>query len=76
MGNFSSSKYFCRYCPVTRAEFHSKNGSCTIYPLRTAEPYENAVSRIGKKKTAKGSNLILLSMGKTTMFVHPGCLHA
>nr|XP_055039672.1 uncharacterized protein LOC129427310 isoform X2 [Misgurnus anguillicaudatus]XP_055039673.1 uncharacterized protein LOC129427310 isoform X2 [Misgurnus anguillicaudatus] len=43
--NFSQSKYFCRYCLITKDEFQSVDpNSCG--PLRTVEGYESAVKQL------------------------------
>ncbi len=40
--NFSRSKYFCRYCEITRSEFVADPNVCG--PLRTPETYDAAVA--------------------------------
>ena len=52
--NFIKSHYFCRYCLVTRNEFHSSNGSCKVYEPRTIESYNNALSRTNNKDYYQG----------------------
>ncbi|XP_056445578.1 uncharacterized protein LOC130381819 isoform X2 [Gadus chalcogrammus] len=39
--NFSTSQYFCRYCEITRTEFHADPNACG--PPRTPETYATAV---------------------------------
>lgn len=40
--NFSSSKYFCRYCEIKRSEFEADPNACG--PPRTPERYDTAVA--------------------------------
>lgn len=44
--NFSSSRYFCRYCLLTREEF--LENPCRIGTLRTEENYDEAVHNRGQ----------------------------
>ena len=52
--NFSKSKYFCRFCKVTRDEFHSDEGECQFYELRTITSYTEALNRTGNKNEREG----------------------
>ena len=40
--NFSCSRYFCRYCEISRSEFHADPNACG--PPRTPETYDAAVA--------------------------------
>ena len=44
--NFSTSKYFCRYCLIRRDQFEAKNGEFENYEERTIESYNNALEKI------------------------------
>lgn len=48
--NFSLASYFCRYCLITRDEFHSAEGPFESYPPRSIENYTAALeaNRNGK----------------------------
>ena len=37
--NFSTAKYMCRFCLVTKDEFNSEGGCCKFYLTRTVESY-------------------------------------
>ncbi|XP_034248962.1 uncharacterized protein LOC117649887 [Thrips palmi] len=47
--NFSSAKYFCRFCHIEKEIFHSKYGETVEFELRTVESYEECL-RLGKSK--------------------------
>ena len=46
--NFSKANYFCRFCLMTRNEFHTEDGPCKIYQSRTVESYNVALNKIEK----------------------------
>nr|XP_054588695.1 uncharacterized protein LOC107374433 isoform X3 [Nothobranchius furzeri] len=52
--NFSTSKYFCRYCEITRKDFENDPNACG--PQRTPEAYNSAVLHLqtGSNQDVKG----------------------
>lgn len=48
--NFSSSKYFCRYCLINRSDFQGDPNLCG--PERTIENYNSAVDRLQTEDTS------------------------
>lgn len=52
--NFSTSRYFCRYCHVTIEYFFSKGGYYKSFKRRTPESYYESLSNIGGNKDSEG----------------------
>lgn len=48
--NFSTSKYFCRYCLINRSDFQGDPNLCG--PERTIENYNSAVDRLQTEDTS------------------------
>ncbi|KAJ8673838.1 hypothetical protein QAD02_005100 [Eretmocerus hayati] len=54
VANFSTLIYFCRFCLLTRKEFHQENGCCNVGAWRTKDSYVHAINCKGKNNDYEG----------------------
>ncbi|XP_034253633.1 uncharacterized protein LOC117652659 [Thrips palmi] len=54
--NFSRSKYFCRYCLMSRAEFRREGGETRKFPRRTIDSYNEDLERVADSNGRLGNH--------------------
>ena len=54
MENFSTAKYWCRFCTITKDEFHSENYFLKICKSRSVDSYKEALRNKGTKNDYEG----------------------